>query len=120
MWTWPERVEHLAKHFENGQGMELWKGGHGFPPWVEAVVENSVTRPSVLSPSTNDSGGGRSRSMLPPIWKEDESGSMPPPASTLQDRIGPYLQTGKTPEAPGYAFTQTDIDDLLALGLSYE
>ncbi|MCJ1384078.1 hypothetical protein MMC17_007194 [Xylographa soralifera] len=40
--SWPERVEHLSVHFKQGTTMKDWKGGHGFEPRIEDIVENDV------------------------------------------------------------------------------
>lgn len=40
--TWDERVEHLADHFKNGVDMDQWKGGWGFEPDVQSLVENAI------------------------------------------------------------------------------
>lgn len=40
--TWNERAEHLAAHFREGRTMDEWRGEHGFPLSVAAMVTNSL------------------------------------------------------------------------------
>ena len=40
--TWAQRADHLAAHFRNGSDMKDWKGGWGFEPFVERLVENAM------------------------------------------------------------------------------
>lgn len=40
--TWEERVEHVAEHFKKDADMGQWKGGWGFEPDVECLVENAM------------------------------------------------------------------------------
>ncbi|KAH8654425.1 hypothetical protein BGZ60DRAFT_418487 [Tricladium varicosporioides] len=40
--TWPDRVEHLAAHFAAGSDMAEWKGGWGFEPEIQRLVENGI------------------------------------------------------------------------------
>ncbi|KAI9930658.1 hypothetical protein ASPWEDRAFT_39562 [Aspergillus wentii DTO 134E9] len=40
--TWEERIEHVAEHFKNGADMANWKGGWGFEPEIEQLVENAM------------------------------------------------------------------------------
>ncbi|KAI5459756.1 hypothetical protein BGZ63DRAFT_489736 [Mariannaea sp. PMI_226] len=40
--TWDDRVHHLANHFKSGKTMADWKGGWGFEPHIQVLVENSI------------------------------------------------------------------------------
>lgn len=40
--TWQQRADHLAAHFRNGSDMRDWKGGWGFEPFVDRLVENAI------------------------------------------------------------------------------
>jgi len=40
--NWPERVDHLAAHFKEGKKIEEWKGGAGFEPHIEGLIENAI------------------------------------------------------------------------------
>lgn len=40
--TWSDRVEHLAAHFAAGSDMAEWKGGWGFEPEIQELVENGI------------------------------------------------------------------------------
>ncbi|KAE8149075.1 hypothetical protein BDV25DRAFT_168074 [Aspergillus avenaceus] len=40
--TWEERVEHLAGHFKTGADMIQWRGGWGFDPDIQDLVENAM------------------------------------------------------------------------------
>ncbi|KAJ5112587.1 hypothetical protein N7532_000632 [Penicillium argentinense] len=40
--TWEERGDHLAEHFKGGADMNQWKGGWGFEPEIESLVENAI------------------------------------------------------------------------------
>ncbi|RBQ82482.1 hypothetical protein VDGD_02747 [Verticillium dahliae] len=42
MASWPERVEHLARHFKAGALMQDWVGEHGFDPEIAARVVNDL------------------------------------------------------------------------------
>ena len=39
--TWSERTDHLAAHFRVGARMTDWRGGWGFEPQVQALVERA-------------------------------------------------------------------------------
>jgi len=47
--TWPDRADHLTKHFREGSQMSQWQGDLGFDPEVAATITNSMpmylTRP---------------------------------------------------------------------------
>lgn len=40
--SWEDRLHHLAHHFKAGKTMADWKGGWGFEPHIELLVENSI------------------------------------------------------------------------------
>ncbi|OTA27920.1 hypothetical protein BTJ68_11543 [Hortaea werneckii EXF-2000] len=40
--TWPERTDHLAEHFRNGNTMKNWTGARGFEPVVATRVRHSI------------------------------------------------------------------------------
>ena len=42
LYTWKDRVEHLAGHFKNGANMAQWRGDWGFDPWILERVENAM------------------------------------------------------------------------------
>ncbi|KAM0323659.1 hypothetical protein ACHAQA_008594 [Verticillium albo-atrum] len=42
MASWPERVEHLARHFKAGALMQDWTGDHCFEPAIAARVANDL------------------------------------------------------------------------------
>ncbi|KAI5298417.1 hypothetical protein KEM55_003421 [Ascosphaera atra] len=46
LYSWKERVEHIADHYKAGACMKNWKGGLGFPPDVQQLVESTVVYPS--------------------------------------------------------------------------
>lgn len=42
LFTWSERVEHLAEHFKMGHTMASWKGDWGFEQPILQMVENAI------------------------------------------------------------------------------
>ncbi len=109
MHSWSQRVDHLAAHFEDGENMRNWKGGYGFEPHVEAMVENKIPLDTLA------------RSGMPQLLNsnaEDQSRLMPPPAAPALEGLDLPDDVGKVSDSFAVPMTQAEIDELVLVGLS--
>jgi hypothetical protein len=105
MTSWSERIDHLATHFEKGEGVDNWKGGYGFEPHIEAMVENWSRDLSNASHSASCATGGAQKRIRPEV-----------PAFPLDDFS--QIADGKRQCPLTDPLTQAEIDELVLVGLS--